>query len=247
MVKRGDKEKRAASAAPVAGRKPEEAAVSPPLKTRKFETFVDDVARGREGTEHLLKIPEGAVREVLGGSDRGYDLPEGTPKEWAKIGSGEVVEEEVLSGTFTVPYPYVKAEEVEARPQLRKETLEATDVVGFGYESDGRESEAKEFDLRSEGSSEAGGFQTHKTRWEKAQAKYEKRVLHDFRYQKQTSNPDRVVFVDMEFMEMSGFCRDCIGGEKSTIRDGVFNEHTGKLEDQVFMSGSTLEYMRDKW
>ena len=42
-------------------------------------------------------------------------------------------------------------------------------------------------------------------------------------------------------MEMSGFCWDGIGVEKSTIRDGVFNEQTGKLEDQVFMSGSTLE------
>ena len=44
---------------------------------------------------------------------------------------------------------------MEARPQLRKETMEAIDVVGFGYESDGRESEAKEFDVGSEGSSEA--------------------------------------------------------------------------------------------
>ena len=192
--------------------------------------------RDGEGTEHLLKIPEGVVREGLGGGDRGYDLPEGTPEELeiriglAKIGSGEVVEEEVLSWIFTVPYPYVKAEEVAARPQLRKEALETTEVVGFGYESDGRESEAKEFDVRSEGSSEAGGFQTAKMRWEKAQAKYEKWVLHDFRYQMQTSNPERVAFVDMEFMEMSGFCRDGIGGEKSTIRDGVFNEQTGKLE-----------------
>ena len=105
----------------MAVRKPEEAAASPTLKTRKFEKFVDDVPRGGEGNEHLLKIPEGAVREVLGGSDRGYDLPEGTPKElemrigWAKIGSGEVVEEEVLNGTFTVPYPYVNAVEVTAR------------------------------------------------------------------------------------------------------------------------------------
>ena len=118
VLRRGDKEKRAASAAPVAGRKPEEAAVSPPLKTRKFERYVDDVPRGGEGTEHLLKIPEGAVREVLGGCDRGYDLPEGTAKElemriaWAKIGDGWSVEEEVLNGTFEVPYPYVKAEEV---------------------------------------------------------------------------------------------------------------------------------------
>ena len=62
VVKRGDKKKRAASAAPVAGMKPEEAAVSPPLKTRKFEKFVDDVPRGGDVTEHLLKIPERAVR-----------------------------------------------------------------------------------------------------------------------------------------------------------------------------------------
>ena len=89
--------------------------MSPPLKARKFEKYVDDVPSGGEGTEHLLKIPEGAVREVLGGCDRGYDLPEWTPKElemkivWAKIGSGDVVEEEVLSWTFAVPFPYVKA------------------------------------------------------------------------------------------------------------------------------------------
>ena len=69
VVKRGDTEKRAASAAPVAGRKPEEAAASPPLKTRKFEKFVDDVPRGGEVTEHLLNIPEWVVREVFGGSD----------------------------------------------------------------------------------------------------------------------------------------------------------------------------------
>ena len=81
VVKSGDKEKRAASAAPVAGMKPEEAAVTPPLKTRKFGKFVDDVPRGGDGTEHLLKIPEVVVMEVMGGNDRGYDLPEGTPKE----------------------------------------------------------------------------------------------------------------------------------------------------------------------
>ena len=80
-MKRGDKEKRAVSAAPVTGRKPDDATVSPPLKTRKFERFVDEVARGGECTEHLLKIPDEVVREVLGGSDRGYDLPDGTPKE----------------------------------------------------------------------------------------------------------------------------------------------------------------------
>ena len=198
-----------------------------------------------------MKIPEGAVKEVLGGCDRGYDLPERTPKElemrigWTKIGNGEVVEEEVLNGTFEVPYPYVEAEEVADRPQLRKETLEATDVVGFGYESDGRESEAKEFDVGSEGSSEAGGFQMQKSRLEKAQAKYEKRVLHEFRYQMQTSNPERVAFVDMEFMEMSGFCREGIGSERRSIRDCVFNEQTGKLEDKMIMSWSTLEYMRE--
>ena len=63
-----------------------------------------------------MKIPEWVVREVLGGSDRGYDLPDGKPKElemmigWAKIGSGEVVEEEVLNVIFTVSYPYVKVQ-----------------------------------------------------------------------------------------------------------------------------------------
>ena len=45
VVKSGDKEKRAASAAPVAVRKPEEADASPPLKTRKFEQYVDEVPR----------------------------------------------------------------------------------------------------------------------------------------------------------------------------------------------------------
>ena len=62
----------------------------------------------------------------MGGSDRGYDLPDGTPAElemrigWTRIGSREAVEEEVLNVIFTVPYPYVKAEEVVARPQLKK-------------------------------------------------------------------------------------------------------------------------------
>ena len=62
----------------------------------------------------------------------------------------------MLNGIFTVPYPYVRAEEVAARPQLKKETLEATDVVGFGYESDVRESEAKEFGAKSEAGSNGG-------------------------------------------------------------------------------------------
>ena len=63
----------------------------------------------------------------------------------------------------------------------------------------------------------------------------------------QTSNPERVAFVDMEFMEMSGFCLEGMGAERRMIRDGVFNERTGKLEDQMIMSGSTLEYMRENW
>ena len=66
-------------------------------------------------------------------------------------------------------------------------------------------------------------------------------MLHDFRYQTQTSNPEREAFVDMEFMEMSGFCRDGMVAEKRMIRDGVFNERTGKLDDQLIMRGSTLE------
>ena len=49
----------------------------------------------------------------------------------------------------------------------------------------------------------------------------------------------------MEFFEISRFCRDGIGGERSTIRDGVFNEQTGKFEDKMIMSGSTLEYVRE--
>ena len=44
-----------------------------------------------------------------------------------------------------------------------------------------------------------------------------------------------------------GFVEMVSGGEKCTIRDGVFNEQTGKLEDKVIMSGSTLEYMRENW
>ena len=63
----------------------------------------------------------------------------------------------------------------------------------------------------------------------------------------QTSNPERVAFVDMEFLEISGFCRDGVGGERSTIRDGVYNEQTGKLEDKMIMSVSTLEYVRENW
>ena len=62
VVKRVDKEKRAAPAAPVMGRKPEDTSVSPPLKARKFERYVDEVPSWKEGTEHLLKIPEGVVR-----------------------------------------------------------------------------------------------------------------------------------------------------------------------------------------
>ena len=91
------------------------------------------------------------------------------------------------------------------------------------------------------------GYQPSKTRLEKTQAKYEKRVLSDFRYQMQTRIQEPVAFVDMEFMEMSGFWRDCIGGEKKMIRDGVFNEQTVKIEDQMIISGSTLEYVRYNW
>ena len=54
-------------------------------------------------------------------------------------------------------------------------------------------------------------------------------MLNDFRYQMQTSNPERVAFVDMELMEMSGFCLEGIGAEGRMIRDGVFNERRGSL------------------
>ena len=63
----------------------------------------------------------------------------------------------------------------------------------------------------------------------------------------QTSDPERVAFVDMEFIEMSGFCQSGIGAERRMILDGVFNEQTWKLEYQLIMSGSTLEYMRNNW
>ena len=71
------------------------------------------------------------------------------------------------------------------------------------------------------------------------QAKFEKMVLSDFRYQMQTGNQERVAFVDIEFMKMSGFCREGIVEELRMIWDGVFNEQTGKLNDQSIMSGST--------
>ena len=58
VVKRVDKETMA-SAAPVMGGKPEDRSVSPPPKARKFERYVDEVPSGGEGTDHLLKIPEG--------------------------------------------------------------------------------------------------------------------------------------------------------------------------------------------
>ena len=92
-----------------------------------------------------------------------------------------------------------------------------------------RESEAKEFGAMSETGSSVeseDGYQPAKTRWEKVQAKHERMALNDFRYQMQTGNTESVAFVDMEFMEMSGFCRDSIGGDSRTILDGVFNEQT---------------------
>ena len=46
VVKRVDKEKRAASAAQAMERKPVDTSVSPPLKAMKFERFVDEVPRG---------------------------------------------------------------------------------------------------------------------------------------------------------------------------------------------------------
>ena len=137
---------------------------------------------------------------------------------WAKINDNMEVDEEVLNWRFAVPYPYVNAGKVVARPHLRKELLEPTEVVGFDYKRDGRDSEATKFGTKSEAGTVAGpdeeGYQPSKTRWEKIQAKFEKRVLRDYRYQMQTRNQERVAFVDMEFMEMSGFCRDGIDGGK---------------------------------
>ena len=84
--------------------------MSPHLKARKFERYIDEVPRGGEGTEHLFKIPEGVVREVLSGNDLGYELADVSAKElemrigWAKINDKAEVEEEVLNGLFVVPY-----------------------------------------------------------------------------------------------------------------------------------------------
>ena len=49
----------------------------------------------------------------------------------------------------------MKTVDVVAGPHLRKELLETMEVVWFGYESDGRESEAKEFGTRSKAGSVA--------------------------------------------------------------------------------------------
>ena len=70
VVKKVYKEKRAVSAVQVAGRKPEEPSTSPQLKATKFEKYVDEVRRRADGTEHLLSVPEGVVREVFSGNDR---------------------------------------------------------------------------------------------------------------------------------------------------------------------------------
>ena len=51
----------------------------------------------------------------------------------------------------------------------------------------------------------------------------------------------------MEFVEVSGFCRDGLGVEKRMIRDVVFSEENWRFEDQFIMNGSTLEYLRDNW
>ena len=53
----------------------------------------------------------------------------------------------------------------------------------------------------------AEGYQTAKTLLEMAQAKYERRVLHDFRCQMQTVNQERVAFVDLELWR----CQDFVG------------------------------------
>ena len=56
---------------------------------------------------------------------------------WAKINDKAEVEDEVLNGQFVVPYPYMNTGDVVARSHLNKELLETTEIVGFGYESDG--------------------------------------------------------------------------------------------------------------
>ena len=73
------------------------------------------------------------------------------------------------------------------------------------------------------------------------------REMRDFKIPMQTWYQGGVAFVDMEFMEVSGFCQKSFGGEKGMISDGVFSEETGRFEDQFIMSWSTLEYLNDNW
>ena len=47
--------------------------------------------------------------------------------------------------------------------------------------------------------------------------------------------------------EAVGFCREGLGGENRMIRDGLFSEDTGRIEDQFIMSWSTLEYLNANW
>ena len=90
---------------------------------------------------------------------------------WDKISDKMELEEEVLNWQFVVPYLYVNDVDVVVRPHLRKELLQPTEVVGFGYESNGRDSEAKEFGTKSEAGTveepDEEGFQPARTRWEK--------------------------------------------------------------------------------
>ena len=55
VPKRNKKEKRAVSAAP-ALRRQETPLAPPPHKTRKYNNYVDDVARGADSTEQLLPV-----------------------------------------------------------------------------------------------------------------------------------------------------------------------------------------------
>ena len=86
-----------------------------------------------------------------------------------------------------------------------------------------------------------------KSKLENIHEKKTAREMRDFKIPMQTGNTAGVAFVDVEFMEVSGFCREGLGGEKRIIRDVVYNEKTWRFEDQFIMCWSTLEYLKYNW
>ena len=122
------------------------------------------------------------------------------------------------------------------RPRARNEVLELKDVIVFDYESYGRSSEAGEYAVKNIADMAVDQvdewFQrVPKPKCEMIHGKKAAREMRDFKIPMQTGNPEGVEFVNMEFMELSGFCREGLGGEKRMIRDGVYKEETGRFED----------------